>query len=45
VSGRGWYKFDAEYPEIVSERDDQLKELLAWLRRKDATGKLGIVQD
>jgi 3-hydroxybutyryl-CoA dehydrogenase len=45
VSGKGWYKFDADYQKIVSERDDQLKELLAWLRQRDATSKLGIAQD
>lgn len=40
ISGRGWYRFDASYSEIVEERDRQLTDLLEWLRERDPVGRL-----
>lgn len=40
IKGRGWYRFDAPYDEIVQERDRQLTDLLEWLRERDPAGRL-----
>ncbi|MGP0091980.1 MAG: 3-hydroxyacyl-CoA dehydrogenase family protein [Xanthobacteraceae bacterium] len=42
VSGKGWYEFAADYATVVSKRDRQLQELLAWLRAKDPLTEIGI---
>src|SRR5438477_9933767 len=35
ISGAGWYRFDSNYPAIVSSRDSQLRSLLDWLAEND----------
>jgi 3-hydroxybutyryl-CoA dehydrogenase len=35
IAGEGWYRFDTDYPSIVSSRDTQLKSLLSWLDQND----------
>ena len=35
ISGEGWYRFDRDYPSVVSSRDGQLKTLLDWLAEND----------
>jgi 3-hydroxybutyryl-CoA dehydrogenase len=42
VSGEGWYRFVADYPTVVTKRDAQLKELLAWLRLMDPLKDIGV---
>jgi 3-hydroxybutyryl-CoA dehydrogenase len=42
MSGEGWYRFDAPYPEVVEERDRQLSDLLDWLRARDGVGRLKV---
>ncbi len=35
ITGEGWCLWKQPYPELVIERDRQLAEILAWLRRRD----------
>lgn len=35
ISGNGWYRFDKNYPSIVSSRDSQLQSILDWLAEND----------
>ncbi len=42
ISGRGWYRWDAAYPEVVQRRDRQLADLLDWLKVRDPAGTIGI---
>jgi 3-hydroxybutyryl-CoA dehydrogenase len=41
VSGAGWYRWGANYEQLVRERDHQLGDLLAWLRANDRRDLLG----
>jgi 3-hydroxybutyryl-CoA dehydrogenase len=42
VTGQGWYEFETSYQTVVTRRDAQLKELLAWLRQQDPVMNIGI---
>ncbi|MEC9341769.1 MAG: 3-hydroxyacyl-CoA dehydrogenase family protein [Pseudomonadota bacterium] len=41
ISGKGWYEWEAPYPEVVRERDRQLAEILAWLENRRPLDSLG----
>jgi len=43
ISGEGWYRWGANYEQVVMERDRQLGELLDWLRRNDRRNALGVI--
>jgi len=42
MCGKGWYEFSGDCPSVVKERDQQLLDLLSWLRQKDAVSRIGI---
>jgi 3-hydroxybutyryl-CoA dehydrogenase len=35
ITGKGWYRFNADYAAVVLSRDTQLKSLLNWLSQND----------
>lgn len=45
ISGKGWYDWQAPYPDIVRERDSQLKTMLAWLQAQDPVARIGVRRD
>ncbi|MGK2942516.1 MAG: 3-hydroxyacyl-CoA dehydrogenase family protein [Immundisolibacter sp.] len=45
ISGKGWYDWDATYPDIVRERDRQLKKTLDWLQAEDPVARIGVRPD
>lgn len=42
MAGAGWYKWGANYEQLVRERDRQLGELLDWLRKSERLAALGV---
>jgi 3-hydroxybutyryl-CoA dehydrogenase len=42
MCGKGWYEFSGDCPSVVKERDQQLLDLLSWLRQKDPVSRIGI---
>jgi len=42
ASGAGWYKWAANYEQVVIERDRQLGQLLDWLTHNDRLRALGV---
>ena len=42
ISGKGWYDWQAPYPDIVRERDSQLKTMLDWLQAQDPVAHIGV---
>ena len=42
ISGKGWYDWEAPYPEVVRERDRQLAEILEWLDNRKAVDSIGV---
>jgi len=45
IAGKGWYDWDAPYPDIVRERDRQLQKILGWLDAEDAMARIGVRRD
>lgn len=41
IAGAGWYKWEGDYGRLVQERDRQLGDLLAWLRKNERLEALG----
>jgi 3-hydroxyacyl-CoA dehydrogenase len=44
ICGKGWYDFGERYASVVEERDQQLLDLLSWLRSKDPVATIGITE-
>ena len=45
ISCKGWYDWEAPYPDIVRERDRQLKKILDWLDAEDPVARIGVRRD
>ena len=42
ISGEGWYQWQDDHDAIVTERDQQMREILDWLADRDAMATIGL---
>ena len=42
ISGQGWYRWIDDHDAIITERDNQMSELLEWLDQRDAMATIGL---